>query len=179
VGARGPPRASWRGGPRRSRPRGSPRCASTTASPVCTSVRAGRAGRAGGPTGPRRRARRPRGPRLRRRGGHRRRYPHRPGRRPGGALPPDLRGNVTKSVLVSRYALLFESHLRELCTMDYAIHIVVAKVAISSHEVIKRDTITSYDIQCPTSIGELGLCRTEQIALLEKVQNIVLAEQSL
>ena len=63
--------------------------------------------------------------------------------------------------------------------MDYAIHIVVAKVAISSQEVIKRDTITSYDIQCPTSIGELGLCRTEQIALLEKVQNIVLAEQSL
>jgi hypothetical protein len=63
--------------------------------------------------------------------------------------------------------------------MDYAIHIVVEKVAISSQEVIKRDTITSYDIQCPTSIGELGLCHTEQIALLEKVQNILLAEQSL
>jgi hypothetical protein len=63
--------------------------------------------------------------------------------------------------------------------MDYAIHIVVEKVAISSQEVIKRDTITSYDIQCPTSIGELGLCHREQIALLEKVQNILLAEQSL
>ena len=47
--------------------------------------------------------------------------------------------------------------------MDYAIHIVVEKVAISSQEVIKRDTITSYDIQCPTSIGELGLCHTEQM----------------
>ena len=44
---------------------------------------------------------------------------------------------------------------------------------------IKRDTITSYDIQYPTSIGELGLRQAEQIALLEKVQNIVLAEQSL
>src|SRR4029453_3208966 len=63
--------------------------------------------------------------------------------------------------------------------MDYAIHIVVEKVAISSQEVIKRDTITRYDMQCPTSIGELGLCHTEQIALLEKVQNILLAEQSL
>ncbi len=63
--------------------------------------------------------------------------------------------------------------------MDYAIHIVVEKVAISSQEVIKRDTITRYDIQCPTSIGELGLRHAEQIALLGKVQNIVLAEQSL
>src|SRR5215831_2628341 len=63
--------------------------------------------------------------------------------------------------------------------MDYAIHIVVEKVAISSQEVIKRDTITSYDIQCPTSIGELGLGHTEQIALLAKVQNILLAEQAL
>jgi hypothetical protein len=59
--------------------------------------------------------------------------------------------------------------------MDYALRIVVEKVAISSQEVIKRDTITSYAIQCPTSIGELGLCHTEQIALLEKVQNILLA----
>ena len=47
--------------------------------------------------------------------------------------------------------------------MDYALRIVVEKVAISSQEVIKRDTITSYDIQCPTSIGELGLRQTEQV----------------
>jgi hypothetical protein len=62
--------------------------------------------------------------------------------------------------------------------MDYALRIVVEKVAISGQEVIKRDMITSYDIQCPTSIGELGLGHTEQIALLEKVQNRLLAEQS-
>ena len=37
--------------------------------------------------------------------------------------------------------------------MDYALRIVVEKVAVGSQEVIKRDTITSYDIQCPTSIG--------------------------
>jgi hypothetical protein len=63
--------------------------------------------------------------------------------------------------------------------MDYALRIVVEKVAISSQEVIKRDTITSYDMQCPTSIGELGLGHTEQRALLEKVQHRLLAEQAL
>src|SRR5215510_410412 len=62
--------------------------------------------------------------------------------------------------------------------MDYELHIIVEKVAISSQEVIQRDTITSYALQCPTSIVELGLRHAEQIALLEKVQNIVLAEQS-
>jgi hypothetical protein len=62
--------------------------------------------------------------------------------------------------------------------MDYELRIVVEKVAISSQEVITRDTITSYALQYPTSIVELGLRHAEQIALLEKVQNIVLAEQS-
>jgi len=62
--------------------------------------------------------------------------------------------------------------------MDYELRIVVEKVAISSQEVIKRDTITSYALQCPTSIVELGLRHAEQIALLEQVQNSVLAEQS-
>jgi hypothetical protein len=32
--------------------------------------------------------------------------------------------------------------------MDYELRIVVEKVAISSQEVIKRDTITSYAVQC-------------------------------
>jgi hypothetical protein len=63
--------------------------------------------------------------------------------------------------------------------MDYELRIVVEKVAISSQEVIKRDAITSYDIQCPTSIGEVGLDHAEQIALLERVQNILIAEQAL
>ena len=60
--------------------------------------------------------------------------------------------------------------------MDYTLRIVVEKVAISSQEVIKRDTITSYVLQCPTAIGELGLRHTAHIDLLEKVLNIVLAE---
>jgi hypothetical protein len=62
--------------------------------------------------------------------------------------------------------------------MDYELRIVVEKVAVHSQEVIKRDTITSYALQRPTSIIELGLRHAEQISLLEKVQNILLKEQS-
>jgi hypothetical protein len=62
--------------------------------------------------------------------------------------------------------------------MDYELRIVVEKVAVHSQEVIKRDTLTSYALQRPTSIIELGLHHAEQIALLEKVQNILLKEQS-
>jgi hypothetical protein len=62
--------------------------------------------------------------------------------------------------------------------MDYELRIVVEKVAVHSQEVIKRDTITSYALQRPTSIIALGLRHAEQISLLEKVQNILLKEQS-
>ena len=62
--------------------------------------------------------------------------------------------------------------------MDYELRIVVEKVASSSQKVMKRDTITGYVLQCPTSIVELGLRHAEQIALLKKVQNIILEEQS-
>src|SRR5712691_10372359 len=89
-----------------------------------------------------------------------------------------LVGSVTKRLLFLCYARLSEERWRELCIMDYEICIVVEKVAVSSQEVVKRDTITSYALQCPTSILELGLRHAEQIALLEKVQNSVLAEQS-
>jgi hypothetical protein len=60
--------------------------------------------------------------------------------------------------------------------MDYELRIVVEKVAVSSQEAIKRDTITSYALQRPTSIGELGLRHVEQISLLENVQNILLLD---
>jgi len=62
--------------------------------------------------------------------------------------------------------------------MDYELRIIVEKVAVSSQEVVKRDTIKAYDIQRPASIVDLGLRHAEQISLLEKVQNAVLAEQS-
>jgi hypothetical protein len=63
--------------------------------------------------------------------------------------------------------------------MDYELRIVVEKVAVSSQEVVKRDTITSYALQRPTSIEALGLRHAEQIALLKKIQTVLLAEQSL
>jgi hypothetical protein len=47
--------------------------------------------------------------------------------------------------------------------MDYELRILVEQGAISSQEVIKRDTIPSDALQGPTSIGEPGLRHTAQI----------------
>jgi len=57
--------------------------------------------------------------------------------------------------------------------MDYELRIVVEKVVVSSPEGVKRDTLTRYALQCPTSILELGLRHGEQISLLEKMQDIL------
>jgi hypothetical protein len=62
--------------------------------------------------------------------------------------------------------------------MNYELRIVVEKVVADSQEVVKRETIKAYAIRCPTSMLELGLRHSEQISLLEKVQNALLAEQS-
>ena len=62
--------------------------------------------------------------------------------------------------------------------MDYELRIVVEKVSVSSQEVVKRDTLKIYDIQKPTSILDFGLRHQEQISLLSKIQNALLAEQS-
>lgn len=62
--------------------------------------------------------------------------------------------------------------------MDYELRIIVEKVSVSSQEVVKRDTIKVYDVKPPDSILELGLRHQEQISLLEKVENSVLAAQS-
>lgn len=62
--------------------------------------------------------------------------------------------------------------------MDYEFRVVVEKVSIASQEVVKRDPVKIYDINPPKSILELGLRHKEQISLLEKVQNALLAEQS-
>ncbi len=62
--------------------------------------------------------------------------------------------------------------------MDYEFRVVVEKVAVASQKVIKRDTLKIYDIKQPKSILNLGLRHEEQISLLSKVQNALLAEQS-
>lgn len=62
--------------------------------------------------------------------------------------------------------------------MTHELRIIIEKVSVSSQEVVKRDTIKVYDIQAPESITDLGLRHSEQISLLEKVQNSLLAEQS-
>lgn len=63
--------------------------------------------------------------------------------------------------------------------MEYELRIIVEKVAVSSTEVVKRDTLKIYDVKRPESILDLGLRHAEQISLLEKVQNAVLAEPSI
>ena len=62
--------------------------------------------------------------------------------------------------------------------MDYEIRIIAEKVSVSSQEVVKRDTLKVYDVKAPESILELGLRHQEQISLLEKVQNSIIAAQS-
>ena len=62
--------------------------------------------------------------------------------------------------------------------VEYELRVVVEKVAVSSQKVVKRDTLKVYDVKAPESILELGLRHKEQISLLEKVQNSILAEQS-
>ena len=62
--------------------------------------------------------------------------------------------------------------------MDYELRVIVEKVSISTQEVVQRDTLKVYDVKAPASILALGLRHEEQISLLEKVQNCVLAAQS-
>ena len=62
--------------------------------------------------------------------------------------------------------------------MDYELRVIVEKVSVTSQEVVQRDTLKVYDVKAPGSILELGLRHEEQISLLEKVQNSVLAAQS-
>lgn len=62
--------------------------------------------------------------------------------------------------------------------VDYELRVIVEKVAVSSQKGAQRDTLKVYDLEAPKSILELGLRHEEQISLLEKLQNSVLAAQS-
>jgi len=57
--------------------------------------------------------------------------------------------------------------------VEYELRIIVEKVAVSSQEVVKRDTLKIYDVKRPESILDLGLRHAEQISLLEKVQVVI------
>ena len=49
--------------------------------------------------------------------------------------------------------------------MEYELRVVVEKVLVSTQEVVKRDTLKTYDVKPPESIRELGLRHEEQISL--------------
>ena len=62
--------------------------------------------------------------------------------------------------------------------MEHEFRVIVEKVSVASQKVVERDTVKIYDIKKPESILDLGLRHQEQISLLEKVQNALLAEQT-
>lgn len=62
--------------------------------------------------------------------------------------------------------------------MGDEIRIVFEKFSNASQTVVKRDTVKIYDLKKPASILDLGLRHQEQIALLTKIQNALLAEQA-
>ena len=62
--------------------------------------------------------------------------------------------------------------------VDYELRLVVEKVSVDSQKVVKRDTIKVYDVTAPDTILDLGLRHEEQISLIGKVQNSVIAEQA-
>lgn len=55
---------------------------------------------------------------------------------------------------------------RRILSMDFELQVVVEKVAVSTQEVIQRDTVKVYDVNPPKSILDLGLRHSEQISLL-------------
>lgn len=63
--------------------------------------------------------------------------------------------------------------------MGDEIRIVFETFSNASQTVVKRDTVKIYDLKKPASILDLGLRHQEQIALLTKIQNAILAEQSI
>ena len=50
--------------------------------------------------------------------------------------------------------------------MEYEIRVIVEKDSVSSQEVVKRNTVKIYDLDCQQSILDLGLSHIEQIAFL-------------
>jgi len=48
--------------------------------------------------------------------------------------------------------------------VEYELRIIVEKVAVSSQEVVKRDTLKIYDVKRPESSLDLGLRHAEQIS---------------
>ena len=62
--------------------------------------------------------------------------------------------------------------------MDYQLRIVVEKVSLKTQKVIQKETLELYDVMKPQSILDLGSRHTQQIELLQKIQEALIAEQT-
>lgn len=51
-------------------------------------------------------------------------------------------------------------------------------MAVESQKVVKRDTLEVYEVVSPKSVLDFGLRHTEQISLLQKIQDAILSEQT-
>jgi hypothetical protein len=61
----------------------------------------------------------------------------------------------------------------------HRLRIVVEKVNVITEKVVERNEISSFDMLAPKNIIGLGLRHTEQINLLQSIQDCILAEQSI
>lgn len=62
--------------------------------------------------------------------------------------------------------------------MDYQLRVVVEKVSLKTHEVMQKETLVVYDVVIPESILDLGLRHTQQMELLQKIQEALIQEQT-
>ena len=62
---------------------------------------------------------------------------------------------------------------------EYVLRVVIEKVDINNEEnVIQRKNITTLQVKAPKTILELGLRHSEQIELLQNIQDKLLVEQA-
>ena len=62
--------------------------------------------------------------------------------------------------------------------MDYQLRVVVEKVSLKTQKVMQKKTLEVYDVMKPESILDLGLRHTQQIELLEKIQEALIESQT-
>src|SRR6186713_2855679 len=63
-------------------------------------------------------------------------------------------GSVTNSCAPTTFVIdsLIKTAREGACIMEYELRVIVEKVAVSSQEVVQRETITTYEITAPASI---------------------------
>ncbi len=56
--------------------------------------------------------------------------------------------------------------------MEYELRVVVEKVLVSTQEVVKRDTLKTYDVKPPESVAYLGLADNGNGPLVDRLRGV-------